>query len=189
MTEAAQSTMELRNGDYSVFDWPKIRKKIIVMTIILPLMIFGLYKFIEWGIADETNTEQIKIDAINARIDEFNALTLEERKIVAKFEHLEVDGEFMQARLPNAEPPEIDWWWYYLDYRMLVVIYSLIIIVDYTTACKSKHFLCDLPRDHRTAIFVITTLGLWPIWVISYINMQWFLKQNPAAHTQQNVIS
>lgn len=171
----------LRNGDYSTFEWPKIRKMIIIMTIVGALMVFAVHEWIKFGVIDEYRAKQAPIDAMNARIDEFNALSLEERVIVAKYEHYTVDDDYLMARIPDAQIWEYGLGWKYLVYRLLFALYSLVIISDYTLACAGKYFICDLPRDHRTVIFFITTLGLWPIWLISYVNMQRFLRRNPHA--------
>lgn len=148
-------------------DYFQLLGMIMAIIVVAVLIANAVFAFCSW-----TNNKT-SIPEQNAKIEAFNDLPLESRKVIIEWEQI-ANFEPETYLRPLREKERISFW--FIDdlgvtTTVAVLLVSAITFILYSSACLEKHYLCDIPQTwFGRMLFVIMFVG-WPILLVSWVRM------------------
>lgn len=162
--------LQLRNGYADDIEWSKLFLSFAAISlciIIASILVLGLFKL-------EAKDEYDHRQRCNAKVTEFNALPLEHRMVIAKWNNYEVNENFFQSYMPDPTP-KIEKFRKVIPYFIILelVLASFEVFKNYDEQKAKQYFYADFPSaGFKSHIALALMWVAWPIFFVSYIRMQ-----------------
>ncbi len=140
---------------------------IAAVVVVVVLVINGLCTWSTWY--DNNHA----VPAANAKIEEFNNLPLESRKVIIEWNQIE-DFEPETYLRPFQEEQRLSFW--LADYPdafafWAIILTSVITFLLYSVCCSEKYYLCDIPQTWYGRMLFVIMFVCWPFLLISWVRM------------------
>lgn len=153
---------------------------VFVATVTAAVFCAILLGLILAGVSSEHKATLTK----NETAQEFNALSLDERQLIAKWSNVELDEEAFLMEI-NDDPLTVKKAWLPLliiAIGITLCVFSGTVAYGYCTEKRSYYFLADLPLSIGYGWFLLFALfTIWPFMLISAIRMWFYFRPNRKA--------